>query len=79
MCHHKVTPSKQHRRSVGSQFRDSLSSLIATLHATTPHYVRCIKVFVSTILQNDIVQTLRFSQMMKKSLSNGTPRKLSNS
>ncbi|XP_005184334.1 unconventional myosin-Va isoform X3 [Musca domestica] len=39
----RVTPSKQHRRSVGSQFRDSLSSLIATLHATTPHYVRCIK------------------------------------
>uniref|UniRef100_A0A1I8QA92 Myosin motor domain-containing protein n=1 Tax=Stomoxys calcitrans TaxID=35570 RepID=A0A1I8QA92_STOCA len=39
----RVTPSKQQRRSVGSQFRDSLSSLIATLHATTPHYVRCIK------------------------------------
>ncbi|XP_067632478.1 unconventional myosin-Va isoform X2 [Eurosta solidaginis] len=39
----QVAPSKQHRRSVGSQFRESLSSLITTLHATTPHYVRCIK------------------------------------
>ncbi|XP_075169246.1 dilute class unconventional myosin isoform X2 [Haematobia irritans] len=38
-----VIPSKQQRRSVGSQFRDSLTSLISTLHATTPHYVRCIK------------------------------------
>ncbi|XP_014092302.2 unconventional myosin-Va isoform X1 [Bactrocera oleae] len=39
----RIAPSKQHRRSVGSQFRESLSSLISTLHATTPHYVRCIK------------------------------------
>ncbi|XP_037956283.1 unconventional myosin-Va isoform X2 [Teleopsis dalmanni] len=39
----QVAPSKQHKRSVGSQFRESLSSLINTLHATTPHYVRCIK------------------------------------
>ncbi|XP_037046669.1 unconventional myosin-Va-like isoform X1 [Bradysia coprophila] len=36
-------PSRQHRQSVGSQFRESLSMLIQTLHATTPHYVRCIK------------------------------------
>ncbi|XP_076683865.1 unconventional myosin-Va-like isoform X3 [Andrena cerasifolii] len=28
---------------VGSQFRDSLNMLMATLNATTPHYVRCIK------------------------------------
>lgn len=41
----KVAPTinKQHRQTVGSQFRDSLSLLITTLHATTPHYVRCIK------------------------------------
>ena len=28
---------------VGSQFRDSLNALMATLNATTPHYIRCIK------------------------------------
>lgn len=37
-------PSKQHKKTVGSQFQESLASLISTLHATTPHYVRCIKV-----------------------------------
>lgn len=40
----KVNTSKQHNKTVGSQFRDSLTQLINTLHATTPHYVRCIKV-----------------------------------
>ncbi|XP_030388121.1 unconventional myosin-Va isoform X2 [Scaptodrosophila lebanonensis] len=39
----RVMPSKQHRKTVGSQFQESLASLISTLHATTPHYVRCIK------------------------------------
>ncbi|KMY92004.1 unconventional myosin-Va isoform X1 [Drosophila simulans] len=39
----RVVPSKQHRKTVGSQFQESLASLISTLHATTPHYVRCIK------------------------------------
>ncbi|XP_049882517.1 unconventional myosin-Va isoform X2 [Pectinophora gossypiella] len=33
-------PGKQ---TVGSQFRASLSALMTTLSATTPHYVRCIK------------------------------------
>ncbi|KAL0276825.1 UNVERIFIED_CONTAM: hypothetical protein PYX00_004309 [Menopon gallinae] len=47
----KITPtlkqppekSKQHKKTVGSQFRDSLNLLMATLNETTPHYVRCVK------------------------------------
>ncbi|XP_011251964.2 unconventional myosin-Va isoform X2 [Camponotus floridanus] len=43
----KSTPTnvsnKQNKKTVGSQFRDSLNMLMATLNATTPHYVRCIK------------------------------------
>lgn len=41
----KITPAsnKQNKKTVGSQFRDSLNMLMATLNATTPHYVRCIK------------------------------------
>ncbi|XP_032683179.1 unconventional myosin-Va isoform X3 [Odontomachus brunneus] len=35
--------NKQNKKTVGSQFRDSLNKLMATLNATTPHYVRCIK------------------------------------
>ncbi|KAL1513922.1 hypothetical protein ABEB36_003260 [Hypothenemus hampei] len=34
---------KAHKKSVGSQFRESLNALMTTLNATTPHYVRCIK------------------------------------
>ncbi|XP_034943437.1 unconventional myosin-Va isoform X2 [Chelonus insularis] len=34
---------KANKKTVGSQFRDSLNMLMATLNATTPHYVRCIK------------------------------------
>lgn len=37
------TAHKTHTKTVGSQFRDSLSKLMATLNVTTPHYVRCIK------------------------------------
>ncbi|XP_064471543.1 unconventional myosin-Va-like isoform X2 [Ornithodoros turicata] len=46
----KITPAqsapsskKQHKKTVGSQFRDSLGLLMNTLNATSPHYVRCIK------------------------------------
>lgn len=31
------------KRSVGSEFRESLSKLMATLNSTVPHYIRCIK------------------------------------
>jgi myosin-5 len=37
------TMTKQNRRTVGSQFRESLTLLMNTLNATTPHYIRCIK------------------------------------
>ncbi|PKU48096.1 unconventional myosin-vc [Limosa lapponica baueri] len=37
------SPNKQLRMTVGNKFRSSLSLLMVTLNATTPHYVRCIK------------------------------------
>ncbi|XP_069557027.1 unconventional myosin-Vb isoform X1 [Brachyistius frenatus] len=37
------TQNKEHRKTVGHQFRSSLHLLMETLNATTPHYVRCIK------------------------------------
>ncbi|XP_061590558.1 unconventional myosin-Vb isoform X3 [Cololabis saira] len=36
-------PNKEHRKTVGHQFRSSLHLLMETLNATSPHYVRCIK------------------------------------
>lgn len=39
----QASSKKQHKKTVGSQFRDSLGLLMSTLNATTPHYVRCIK------------------------------------
>ena len=35
--------TKQHKKTVGSQFKDSLILLMSALNSTTPHYVRCIK------------------------------------
>ncbi|XP_060573083.1 unconventional myosin-Va-like isoform X4 [Ruditapes philippinarum] len=35
--------SKKMRKTVGSQFRESLFLLMTTLNSTSPHYIRCIK------------------------------------
>ncbi|XP_078527330.1 unconventional myosin-Vb-like [Lissotriton helveticus] len=35
--------NKEHRKTIGSQFRASLHQLMITLNSTTPHFVRCIK------------------------------------
>lgn len=35
--------SKAHKKTIGSQFRESLNKLMETLCSTNPHYVRCIK------------------------------------
>ncbi|XP_029954872.1 unconventional myosin-Va isoform X4 [Salarias fasciatus] len=45
--------SKEHKKTVGCQFRNSLQMLMETLNATTPHYVRCIK-------PNDFKQAFSF-------------------
>ncbi|CAL1604235.1 unnamed protein product [Knipowitschia caucasica] len=45
--------SKEHKKTVGCQFRNSLQMLMETLNATTPHYVRCIK-------PNDFKQAFNF-------------------
>ena len=40
----KGPPGKKSlKKTVGSQFRDSLNLLMATLNQTTPHYIRCVK------------------------------------
>uniref|UniRef100_A0A4W5Q051 Myosin VB n=1 Tax=Hucho hucho TaxID=62062 RepID=A0A4W5Q051_9TELE len=46
-------PNKEHRKTVGHQFRSSLQLLMETLNATTPHYVRCIK-------PNDVKEAFSF-------------------
>jgi myosin-5 len=38
-----TSTSKQHKKTVGSQFWDFLNMLMVMLNATMPHYVSCIK------------------------------------
>uniref|UniRef100_A0A8B9VTZ8 Myosin VB n=1 Tax=Anas zonorhyncha TaxID=75864 RepID=A0A8B9VTZ8_9AVES len=61
--------NKEHKKTVGHQFRNSLHLLMETLNATTPHYVRCIK-------PNDEKLPFKASQNTDRSCSGGACRGL---
>jgi myosin heavy subunit len=58
----------QVKKTVGAQFREQVNSLMNTLAATSPHYVRCIKPngekTPNTFTDELILQQLRFSGML---------------
>lgn len=58
----------QVKKTVGAQFREQVNSLMNTLAATSPHYVRCIKPnaekIPNTFTDELILQQLRFSGML---------------
>lgn len=55
--------------SVGTQFRNSLQSLVADLERTQPHYIRCIKPNPSkapnAFMSGEVLKQLRYSGMME--------------
>ncbi|KAM9831375.1 unconventional myosin-Va [Neosynchiropus ocellatus] len=55
VCSGKRT-AREHKLTVGFQFRQSLQMLMDTLNSTTPHYVRCIK-------PNDLKEPFLFDPM----------------
>lgn len=53
VSHTVASATATRKKTVGSQFRDSLTLLMTSLNATTPHYVRCIK-------PNDVKTSFQF-------------------
>uniref|UniRef100_A0A8C9T492 Myosin VB n=1 Tax=Scleropages formosus TaxID=113540 RepID=A0A8C9T492_SCLFO len=56
-------PNREHRKTVGHQFRNSLHLLMETLNATTPHYVRLLRACraVQQLRACGVLETIRIS------------------